>query len=579
MAEIVDLVIRGGLIADGNGGTPYRGDVFVDGGIIVAVGDGCHAGREEIDAAGKLVTPGFVDIHTHYDGHATWTSRLNPSSSHGVTTVVLGNCGVGFAPCRPDDRERLVKLMEGVEDIPKVVLDDGLPWTWETFPQYLDHLAGRHFDMDIATQLPHAPLRVYVMGERGANREPATAEDIARMRIIAQEAIAAGALGFSTSRSLNHRASDGDPTPSVTAAADELAGIAMGLSDAEAGVVQLISDFDDVDGEFDVVRRIVGESGRPLSLSLMQFPHAPTRWREILDRIEQANKDGLSVRAQVCGRPVGVLAGLELSFNPFSFCASYAPLAKLALAERVERLCDPATRAALLAEFPGTSVRAISRSLSDLDRVFVMDSVPDYEPAAEASIGAQARALGKDPRDHAYDLMLEDGGKLVFYIPAANYVGGSIAAAEEMLRHPQTIYGLGDGGAHCGIVCDASLPTYMLSRWATRGGDGGLPVGEVVRGLTRDTAAMVGLDDRGRVAPGYRADLNVIDMDRIALHRPAIVYDLPSGGGRLNQKSTGYVATVVAGQVTYRDGEPTGVLPGRLVRRARSAQNRDCAGT
>ncbi len=569
MSVHVDLVIRNGSIIDGSGADPYTGDLFIKDGKIFAIGNHDYVASQEIDAGGYVVTPGFVDIHTHYDGHATWTSHLNPSSAHGVTTVLLGNCGVGFAPCRVEDRERLVSLMEGVEDIPKVVMTEGLPWTWESFPEYLDYLDSRQYDMDIATQLPHAPLRVFVMGERAANKDPATTSDIEKMRTIAFDAIKAGALGFSTSRSLNHRASNGDPTPSILAASDELAGIVLGLRDAGQGVVQFISDFEDLESEFSLVERMVDQSGRPLSLSLLQFSHAPDRWRHILDKIEQANKNGKQIRAQVCGRPVGILAGLELNYNPFSFCETYNAISALPLEQRLEKLRQPEIRDKILKEFPGHTHRPMARSLCDVDKIFLMNEIPNYEPSKDDSIGATARRAGVDPLSYTYDKLLEDGGKTVFYVPAANYYSDSIAAAEEMLNSDCTVLGLGDGGAHCGIICDASLPTYMLVRWADSG-QGNIPLALVIKALTSETAETVGLHDRGRLAVGYRADINIIDLDKIKLHRPRMIYDLPRGGGRLHQVADGYVATIVKGEITYRDGVETGNLPGRLIRGAQS---------
>jgi N-acyl-D-aspartate/D-glutamate deacylase len=569
MAREFDLVVRNGFVLDGTGAPGVYADVAISGGRIATVGRIAGSGGEEIDAQGLLVTPGFVDIHTHYDGHATWGERMNPSSAHGVTTVVMGNCGVGFAPCRPDEHDRLIRLMEGVEDIPELVMTQGLPWRWESFPDYLDFLGTRRFDMDVAAQLPHAPLRVYVMGQRGADREPATEADIARMRQLASAAIEAGALGFSTSRSLNHRASDGSPTPSLTAAEEELTGIALGLRDVGGGVLQMISDFEDPEAEFAMLRRVVARSGRKLSLSLMEFPQWPGRWRIVLNLIEQANRDGLTIKGQVCGRPVGALIGLELSFNPFSFCASYREIAALPFADRLAALGDPARRARIVAEYPAESWEPISRGLANLDNIFLMAETPDYEPPVSDSVGAEARARGLDPAAHAYELLVGNGGKNVFYIPAANYLGGSISAVETMLAHPDTIMGLGDGGAHCGIICDASMTTHMLARWARHPGASTLTLPEIVRAITLDTATAVGLGDRGRLAAGCRADLNLIDFDNIRLLRPEMRYDLPGGGGRLHQRSEGYTATIVAGTVTYRNGEATGALPGRLVRGAR----------
>jgi N-acyl-D-aspartate/D-glutamate deacylase len=563
-----DLCIRGGMVVDGSGAAPFAADVAVKDGVIVAVGRVDGDGETEIDAKGRIVTPGFVDIHTHYDGHVTWAERLNPSSAHGVTTVLTGNCGVGFAPCKADDRDGLVALMEGVEDIPEVVMTAGLPWNWESFPDYLDRLDARRFDMDVATQLPHAPLRLYVMGERAARREPASPEDIARMRALAAEAVDAGALGFSTSRSLNHKSNDGEVTPTYGAEADELAGIALGLKDVGKGVLQIISDFDDVDGEFAILRRMVAESGRPLSTSLMQMHHAPQRWRRVLDLIDAANRDGLSIKGQISGRPVGVMSGLDFSRNPFFYCASFAELDHLPLPERLVALRDPERRARILAEFPGVPPAGVRNPSANFAALYEFDDDPDYEPRPDECLEAKAAAAGQPAAAYVYDRMVSGEGRTVFYAPVVNYVGNSTEAIETMLNAEHVILGLGDGGAHCGMICDASLPTYMLRRWV---GPGKFALEEAVRALTTGTAEAVGLYDRGRIAAGYRADLNVIDLGALSIPPPAVYYDLPDAGRRIGQDARGFDATIVAGKVTYRHGEPTGELPGRLVRGARPA--------
>ncbi len=576
MAErAFDLVIRGGTVIDGSGGAPFVADVGVRDGLIAAVGQGLPAGTQEIDAAGRIVTPGFVDIHTHYDGQATWDERMQPSSWHGVTTAVMGNCGVGFAPCKPQDHDRLIRLMEGVEDIPFPVLTQGLPWNWESFPEYLDSLSGRSFDIDIAAQLPHAALRVYVMGERGANREPATREDIAHMAVIAKGAVEAGALGFSTSRTLNHRTSDGQPTPTLTAGEDELEGIALGLKAAGKGVLQFVSDFQQPAEEFAMFRRLVEKSGRPLSFSLAQSPKGPDSWKILLAALTQANDDGLPMKAQVAGRPVGVLFGLELTLNPFSQHETYKAIAHLPLAERVAQLKDPAVRARLLSEeldpkgpFAGSALRA-------WDNMFLMREQPDYEPTAADTIKELAAAQGLWPDEVALDHMLSNGGRGMLYHPFLNYANGSLDPSFAMLSHRDTVPGLSDGGAHVGMICDGSFPTSNITHWTrdrTRGPKLGLE--QMIRMQTRDTAEAVGLLDRGLIEVGLRADLNVIDYDGLTLHAPGVAYDLPAGGRRLVQRADGYVATVVAGQITYRDGEPTGALPGRLVRGAQGAPMR-----
>jgi N-acyl-D-aspartate/D-glutamate deacylase len=563
------LVIRGGEIFDGDGGASFTGDIAVDGGRVSAVGDVVGAGIEEIDAKGRIVTPGFVDIHTHYDGQATWDHRMQPSSWHGVTTVVMGNCGVGFAPCRPGDHDRLIRLMEGVEDIPFPVLAEGLRWNWESYPDYLDGLDGRPFDVDIGSQLPHAAVRVFVMGQRGADREPATPADIEAMAAIAERAARAGALGFSTSRTLNHRTSDGQPTPTLTASEDELTGIAMGLAAADAGVLQVVSDFADSRAEFAMLRRIAQRSRRPLSFSLVQSPINPEGYKSLLAALEDAVSAGLSMKAQVAPRPVGVLLGLELTLNPFTHYPPYKQIAGLPLADRVARLRDPEFRARLFDGAPEGGVRGMQAAWG---RMHLMGSEPDYEPTAQSTVAAHAATRGRAPEAVALDHMLEAGGRGMLYVPILNYAQTSLDPAREMLLHADTVPGLSDGGAHVGMICDGSFPTSMVTHWTrdrTRGPKLGLE--QVIRMQARDTSEAVGLFDRGRLAPGYRADINVIDYQGLKLHAPKVAHDLPAGGRRLIQKADGYVANVVAGEVTYRDGEPTGALPGRLVRGARGA--------
>ncbi len=573
-----DLVVRGGLVYDGTGAAPREADIAVNRGRIDAVGQVQGRGLREIDARGQIVTPGVVDIHTHYDGQATWSEQLSPSSLHGVTTAVMGNCGVGFAPCRPADHDRLIRLMEGVEDIPFPVLSQGLPWDWETFPDYLDRLDARRFDIDLATQLPHAALRVYVMGERGANREPASAADIAEMSRLAEEAVRAGALGFSTSRTLNHRTSDGQPTPTLTAAEDELIGIAQGLSRAGRGVVQIVSDFEDPEREAGMLRRIVERSGRPLSVSLAQSAAKPEGWRDLLSGLEAAANEGLPIRAQVCGRPVGLLLGLELTLNPFSACPVYQEIADQPLEARVAALRDPDVRARLLADTPRSDNPFVKAVLRNFSTMFVLGDPPDYEPGPERTLAHMARTRNTTPEAVALDLMLENEGRGMLYFPFLNYAQGSLDPSYEMLTSAHTVPGLSDGGAHVGMICDGSFPTSMLTHWTrdrTRGPK--LPVEYVVRRQCRDTAEAVGLLDRGLLAPGYRADLNVIDYDRLTLHAPDVIHDLPGGGRRLMQRASGYTATVVAGEVVIDHDQPTAARPGRLVRGARAEPARAVA--
>ena len=557
-----DLVIRGGLVVDGLGGEPIPGDVAVDGGTIVAVGAVTGRGAEEMDATGKLVTPGFVDIHTHYDGQVTWDSSLAPSSWHGVTTVVMGNCGVGFAPVHPDARGRLIELMEGVEDIPGAVLDEGIDWSWETFGEYLYAVERRPHEIDVCAQLPHGALRHYVMGERATRLEEATEEDAVAMRKIATEAMRAGALGFSTSRTLNHRTSTGDPTPSLRATAHELEMIVAGVADAGHGVVELISDFSpDLEGEFDMIRQLVVTSGRPLSVSLAQSYNDPEAWRTILGRIEDAAAEGLPIKGQVAPRPVGLLLGLQSSLNPFSGHPTYRAIAHEPLTEQVRLLRDPDFRERLIAETPPRPLR-----LLDYARIFPLGDVPDYEPSRESSVEVLAAARGVDPSELALDLLLEDEGRSFLFAPFSNYADFNLDACGEMLSHADTLFGLGDGGAHVGIISDASFPTYALAHWGRDRRYGRKEVGWLVEQLTSRTARAVGLWDRGVLAPGLRADVNVIDFEQLRCERPAMAYDLPAGGKRLLQRARGYCATVVNGEVIARDGERTGALPGHLVR-------------
>jgi N-acyl-D-aspartate/D-glutamate deacylase len=561
-----DLVIRGGTIIDGTGAARRAGDLAASGGIITEVGTVHGGGKQEIDAAGALVTPGFVDIHTHYDGQATWTNRMAPSSHHGVTTVVMGNCGVGFAPVRPTDHELLVELMEGVEDIPGVVLQEGVPWKWESFPEYLDYLAGRQFDMDIGAQLPHAALRVYVMGQRGADREPATPEDIAEMRRLTAEAIRAGAMGFSSSRTLNHRSSKGAPTPSLTAEIDEMVGIAQGLKDAGGGVMEMISDFGDLNDEFSLLKEMVSVSGRPMSVSLAQGL-SPNGWRKILGLIEAASDEGLTMRGQVAPRPIGIIFGLTASLNPFMGRPSYMEIARLPVAEKLAAMRDSERRARILSEPVSPGFEGLFKRMDEGRKLWVLGDPPNYEPAPEASVAGRAAREGRDVWDLAYDLLLENDGRNMLYSPFANYADGNLDCCRDMLLHENTVPGLGDGGAHVGIISDASFVTTLLTHWGRDRSRGErIPLEMLVRRQSRDTARAVGLTDRGVLEPGMKADVNVIDFDNLRVRAPEIVHDLPSGGARLDQRADGYLATVVSGEITYRNGEATDALPGRLIR-------------
>ena len=569
MTSSFDLVIRGGEVADGLGSELRSADVAVRDGRIVEVGKLAGSGKREIDARGLLVTPGFVDIHTHYDGQVMWDSQLAPSSWHGVTTAVMGNCGVGFAPVRTRDHERLIELMEGVEDIPGAALHEGLGWGWESFADYLDAVERRPHDIDVCAQLPHGALRVYVMGERAARLEAATPDDIAQMRSLAAEAMRAGALGFSTSRSMNHRSIKGEPIPSLRATREELMGIALGLRDAGRGVLQFISDFNapSLEVEFAMLRELVEVSGRPMSISLAQRHSSSRGWRKLLDLVGDAVSAGLTMRAQVAPRPIGVLFGLQGSRNPFSSCPSFkAEVAALPLAGKVERLRDPLLRARLLVEIEALQGDSMGLRLTAFDRIFPFGDPPDYEPAASSSLTAQAASRGVSAAELAYDLLLEDEGRAFLFAPFANYADYNLDACREMLSDPNTVVGLGDGGAHVSIISDGSFPTCLLTHWGRDRPQGRFDLAWLVKRQTSDTARAVGLLDRGVIAPGMKADLNVIDMAKLGLSAPVMSADLPAGGKRLLQRASGYVATVVSGVPVYRDGQATGALPGRLVR-------------
>ncbi|MGI9345836.1 MAG: N-acyl-D-amino-acid deacylase family protein [Gammaproteobacteria bacterium] len=568
-----DLIVRNGLIVDGTGAPAFEGDVAISGGVIAALGSITGSATETLDAKGQLVTPGFVDIHTHYDGQATWSNRLTPSSLHGVTTAVMGNCGVGFAPCRERDHSSLIRLMEGVEDIPFPVLAEGLPWNWHSFPDYLDSMTDQHFDIDFAAQLPHAALRQYVMGERGANCEPATEQDCEQMQQLAQQAVEAGALGFSTSRTLNHRTSDGKPTPTLTASEAELTAIAQGLQQSNRGVLQVVSDFNDPQKEAAMLRRIVAHTGRPLSVSLAQSDANPDGWRLLLGAIEQAAKAGLPMRAQVAPRPIGVLLGLSLTMNPFSAHPVFSEIADHTVAQQYQALSDPVFRQRLLADIPDPNNVFGKAILRNFGKMFQLSKPLNYEPSPENTLSAIAKRSGKSPQEVALDMMLANQGHGMLYFPFLNYAQQSLDPCYEMLKSPASLPGLSDGGAHVGMICDGSFPTTLLTHWTRdrQPASSRLPLEFVVKRQSHDTARWVGLHDRGLIKAGYRADLNIIDYDRLQLDLPEIWHDLPTGGRRLMQRAEGYVATVVAGSIVYRHGEPTGQLPGRLVRGAQPA--------
>lgn len=583
-----DLKITGGLIHDGSGSAPFTGDIAITGGRIAAVGAAPGEARETIDARGCIVTPGFIDAHTHYDGQATWDDRLEPSIRHGVTTAVMGNCGVGFAPVRASDHDRLIRLMEGVEDIPGTALAEGMSWNWESFPDYMDALDATPRTMDIAAMVGHDPLRVYVMNERASFDAQASEDEIARMRDLVAEALDAGAIGFSTGRSDLHRTADGEWTPASEATARELAGIASAFKGRGHGVIQAVSDFDlqrnseSFPAEWSVIEAYVkAAGGRPFSISVMQRDFAPDQWRQILKGLEALDAEGYPVRAQVAPRAIGVFLGLQCTFHPFMGYPAYKAIAHLPLEARVREMARPEFKAELLSQTsdklagPGSSVPPIADMLIEhmefvASKLFTLSDDPDYEQTLDRSIGARATARGVSVWEELYDTVIAREGRELIYMPIYNYTEGDYANVHAMLTHPLAIPGLSDGGAHVGTVCDASFPTYLLSYWTrdrTRGPR--IEMARAVQMLTGDVADYLGLADRGRIRPGLKADLNIIDPARLRVHAPYLVQDLPAGGQRLLQRAEGYRATLVSGQVVVRDDEVTDARPGRLVRSGR----------
>jgi N-acyl-D-aspartate/D-glutamate deacylase len=566
-----DLIIRNGTIVDGLGSESYVGDIAVSEGVIAAVGAVDGSGTREIDATGLLVTPGFIDLHTHYDGQAIWSDRMTPSSAHGVTTAVMGNCGVGFAPCRTEDHEVLVDVMAGVEDIPGVVMVDGLPWNWETFPQYLDALEARHRDIDVAAYLPHSPLRVYVMGQRGADREPATAEDLERMRALAKEAIEVGALGFASSRFSFHKTASGELIPSYDAAQAEIAAIADGVKAGGGGLIQFVPDIA-AGGYADVLQQVfetAQDAGLPVTFTLATGNVGDPIWPDAITMIEKYNSAGTAdtaITAQMFPRPIGLVIGLELTGNPFVFYPSYRKIADLPLAERVAEMRKPEVRARILADKPAGDGHPLLYLAQAWNWIFPLTDEPDYEPDASTSIAARAAARGVTPMEEAYDRLLDEDGHAMLLVAMANFENNSLDTVGELIRRDDVVLGLGDGGAHYGMICDASYPTFLLAHWARDRKARRLSIPDAVRMMTSVPAKVAGLADRGRIAVGFKADLNVIDHAALRLHKPVITHDLPAGGRRLDQTADGYVATVVSGEVIAENGVPTDARPGKLVR-------------
>lgn len=561
-----DLVIRGGTLVDGSGAPAREADVALEGDRIVAVGD-VGAGRREVDARGLVVTPGFVDVHTHYDAQVTWDPYLTPSGWHGCTTVIFGNCGVGFAPARPDRHEWLIRLMEGVEDIPGSALTEGILWEWETFPEYLDAIERRPRALDVGAQVPHGALRAYVMGERGAANEEAGADDIAGMARLVGEALRAGALGFTTSRTLLHKSADGVPVPGTFASREELFGIGRELGRAGFGVFHVAGEHLRMAQEFPWMRELAEATGRTVSFAISQTDQAPGLWRDLIGMLDEARAANVPIYGQVAGRSIGLLMCWEGTAHPFVGHPTYAALARLPIAERLGHLRDPVVRAKIVNETPvelGAFGNMVTRSFG---KMFAFGTSIDYEPAPEDSIAAVAARTGRAPLEIAYDALLEGEGSGMIYFPLFNYADHDLELLHRMHQHPATRMGLSDGGAHCGAICDGGMPTFMLTHWTRDRRRGGkIALEHIVRRQTRETAEYYGLRDRGLVAPGYKADLNVIDYANLRFEQPRMAYDLPAGARRLVQKASGYVATICSGVVTAEQGEFTGALPGKLVR-------------
>ena len=583
-----DLVIRNAKLVDGTGNAARMADISVKDGTIIEVGTVSAEGKIEIDAKGDLVTPGWVDIHTHYDGQVTWDPYLTPSGWNGVTTVVMGNCGVGFAPARPDRHDWLIGLMEGVEDIPGAALAEGITWEWESFPEYLDALEKMPRALDVATQVPHGAVRAYVMGERGANNEAATPEDIEAMGAIVEDAMRAGALGFSTSRTMLHLSKDGVPVPGTFANKDELVGIAKAMQRGGYGVFEMASDLNPAEDEFNWMAEASKQTGLPISYALLQNPLDKESWRDLLKMTDAAVADGANIKAQIALRAPGLILGWESTIHPFSLHPEYQALADLPVAQRLEKLRDPACRKSLIESAPHfadaqpnydgdghdgdglpSGVGIFGLITLGFDNMFplMQNGVPNYEPEGKTSVAAMAAAQGVSPAEIVFDMLMENDGKGYVFLPVLNYANQNYDHIYEMFQNDNTVLSLSDGGAHCGVITDASFPTYLLSHWVrdrARGHRFGLE--EAVSAQTRETAELYGLHDRGVIAPGYKADINVIDFDALQLGEPKMVHDLPAGGRRLIQHISGYRYTIVSGVVTYDDGKPSGKMPGKLIR-------------
>ena len=563
-----DLIIKNGIIYDGTGDKPFIADIAIKGRKIEAIGELDEVSKQTINAEGKIVAPGFVDIHTHYDGQVTWDPYLRPSTYHGVTTVVMGNCGVGFSPCKPEERDWLISLMEGVEDIPGTALHEGINWQWESFPEYLDILENKPLAIDVGTQIPHGAVRAYVMGQRGIDREEATQEEIDRMSQLVKEAIQAGAFGFSTSRTEKHRDSSGALTPSITAHKNELVSIANSIGELNSGVLQGISDFYDFESEFDIFKEMSQSSGRPISITVEQMDQRPDWWHQLLDGIEAAQNEGINMYGQVPPRATGINMGLEVTLNPFTFYPSFYDLSKKSLEEKVATMRDPKFKKKLLSEQPVSIGNPLVEEITQsFNKMFRLGDPANYEPDPDSSFKAIAKKQNISPQEVAYDCLLEKEGKALIYHPLFNYLPGNLDFVEKMLNHPYSISGLGDAGAHCGAISDASFPTTLIQHWGrdrTRGKK--IPLEKLISMQTLETSRLLGISDRGVLKEGYKADINVIDFDNLTLHEPEVLHDLPAGGRRLVQKASGYEYTIVSGQIAFENGEATGALNGRLIR-------------
>lgn len=566
-----DTVIRGGTIVDGSGAPRCTGDVGITDGKIAEVGGKLGAGKREVDATGALVTPGWVDVHTHYDGQVTWDPYLSPSTDHGVTSVVMGNCGVGFAPVRPDRRDWLISVMEGVEDIPGTVLAEGIQWDWESFPEYLDALARKPRALDVGAQIPHSALRTYVMGERGITHDEATPDDIAQMVRLVREGLTAGALGFSTTRTLIHKYQQRKYPPGTFASPDEILGIARAMGEVGHGVFQMTSNHSQMETEVPWLAEVARRNRLPVAFALVQTDQTPDTWKRLLAALDDAQQEGIPLYGAVAGRPAGILMAWLGSTHPFMAHPLWQQLAALPWEQKLARLRDPAVRAQL------TDAAAMRQAMQhdsrlayltqSFHKMYALGAEPDYEPAQEQSIASIAQREGRSPLAVAYDMLMAQDGKGIVYFPSFNYAYNDLSQLHTQLQHPRTMMSLADGGAHCGYICDVSMPTYMLTHWARDRSRGPtLPLELMVQRQTRDTAAIYGLHDRGLLQPGYLADVNIIDFERLRIPPPYVAFDLPAGGRRLVQTAEGYHATFKAGEAIMENGERTGALPGRLLR-------------